>query len=135
MNITQATDYAFRAILYLTRQPYGKVVEAQKIAEAENIPMRFLLKIMPSLIKTGIIKSQRGVGGGYMLGKEAEEINFLDVIEAIEGPIQMNRCFQDTALCSKGIAPNCAVHKALADVQEKLIAELKKHNFAQLRQT
>lgn len=132
MNINQATDYAFRAILYLAKQPCGKVVEAQNIANSEIIPMRFLLKIMPSLIKAGIAKSQRGVGGGYMLAKEPKNINFLDVVEAIEGPIYVNRCLQDHAYCSKNGIPKCKVHKALADVQAKMVAELKSHNFGDL---
>lgn len=70
MNLNQATDYAFRAVLFLAGQGEGKVVEAQQIAQKEIIPMRFLLKIMPSLIKAGIIGSQRGVGGGYYLAKK-----------------------------------------------------------------
>lgn len=134
MNINQATDYAFRAVLFLARQPFGKVVEAQKISQQEVIPMRFLLKIMPSLIKAGIVRSQRGVGGGYRIGKSPAEITFLDVVEAVEGPIHINRCLEDYSYCSKKGAPECQVHRALADIQQKLISELESHNFADILQ-
>lgn len=132
MYLNQATDYAFRAILHLAEQTKGKVVDAQSIAKKEHIPMRFLLKIMPSLIKAGIIGSQRGVGGGYYLAKDPAKITFFDVVEAIEGPIAVNRCLLDPGFCTKNGAPHCKVHLALADVQAKLVAELRSHNFRDL---
>lgn len=69
MRLNQATDYAFRAVLYLAQLPPGEVVEAQVIARHEGIPMRFLLKILRLLTKAGIIYSYRGVGGGYALAR------------------------------------------------------------------
>ncbi len=134
MNINQATDYAFRAVLFLAKQPSGKVVEAQHISRQEVIPMRFLLKIMPSLIKAGIVRSQRGVGGGYMLAKSPAEITFLNIVEAVEGPIHINRCLEDFDYCSKKGAPECQVHRALAGVQQKLVSELDRINFADILQ-
>lgn len=129
MKLNQATDYAFRAILFLASQPEGKVVEAQTISKKEVIPMRFLLKTMPSLIRAGIVKSQRGVGGGYALARSPREITLLDVVEAVEGPVRINRCLEDYAYCSKKGAPTCQVHQALENIQGKLIGELKKHSF------
>lgn len=130
MYLNQATDYAFRAVLFLAQQPEGKVVEAQNISQSEVIPMRFLLKIMPSLIKAGIVRSQRGVGGGYALSKRPEDITLLDVVEAIEGAVRINRCLENHDYCSKKGAPQCQVHQALASVQHVLEDELKKHNFS-----
>lgn len=132
MNINQATDYAFRAVLNLAKKPKGKVVDAQTISAQEVIPIRFLLKIMPSLIKSGIINSQRGVGGGYFLAKNPREISFLDVVEAIEGPIYINRCLADPKACSKNGAGYCGVHLALREVQKNLREDLQKRNFGEL---
>jgi len=132
MNLNQATDYAFRAVLYLARQSKGKVVEAQVIARHEVVPMRFLLKIMPSLIRAGIVRSQRGVGGGYCLARDPEKITFLDVLEAVEGPVSINRCLNEPDSCSKNGAPECPVHQTLSGIQAKLVQELKSHNFAEL---
>jgi Rrf2 family protein len=129
MNLNQATDYAFRAILHLANQPRGVMVEAQSIAQTQVVPMRFLLKIMPSLIKAGIVRSQRGVGGGYYLAKDPKDINLLDVVEAIEGPVTVNRCLADERYCSKQGAPTCQVHRALGEIQDILINELKSRNF------
>lgn len=132
MNLNQATDYALRAVLYLANKPRGQVVEAQEIAHRQVVPMRFLLKIMPSLIRAGIVKSKRGVGGGYYLAKTPQDITFLDVVEAIEGPLTINRCLADDEYCSRQGTPNCQVHRALAAVQQKLAAELKRHHFGDL---
>lgn len=132
MNLNQATDYAFRAILHLANQPKGVMVEAQSIAQQQVVPMRFLLKIMPSLIKGGIVKSQRGVGGGYYLAKDPKDITFLDVVEAIEGPVIVNRCLADERYCSRQGVRTCKVHRAFADIQAKLVEDLRSHNFGDL---
>lgn len=132
MNINQATDYGFRAVLFLAQQPRGVVVEAQTIANSQVVPMRFLLKIMPSLIKAGIVRSQRGVGGGYALAREPKDITLLDVLEAIEGPIYVNRCLLDEVLCSKQGPPSCQVHQVLAEIQQRLSNDFASYNFADL---
>ncbi|MGI5921973.1 MAG: RrF2 family transcriptional regulator [Syntrophomonadaceae bacterium] len=130
MHINQATDYGFRAVLFLAQQPAGEVVEAQTIANSQVVPMRFLLKIMPSLIKAGIVKSQRGVGGGYSLARHPQDITLRDVLEAIEGPIYLNRCLLNKDLCSKQGPPNCPIHQALADIQQRLSDDFASYNFA-----
>ena len=60
------------------------MVEAKLIAEEENIPMRFLLKILRLLARAGFVESYRGINGGYALTRPPEEITLRDVIEAIE---------------------------------------------------
>lgn len=130
MQINQATDYGFRVVLYLSTLPRGEVVEAQAIAQSQSIPMRYLFKIMPSLTRAGIITSQRGVGGGYTLAKDPAEISLLDVIEAIEGPIRLNRCLIDEQYCSKKGPPECPVHQALAGIQQRLNADFSKVKFS-----
>jgi len=132
MQLTQATDYAFRAVLYLARFASEEFINAQVIAEKEEIPMRFLLKIMRSLIKAGIVKSHRGVGGGYSLNKMPEEITLLDVVEAVEGPVIVNRCLISPQYCNKNWSGQCAIHRALFDIQNGLVNQLAKYNFLEI---
>lgn len=132
MQINQATDYGFRVILFLSGKPRGEIVEAQVIADSEAIPMRYLFKIMPSLTRVGILNSHRGVGGGYALARDPAEVSLLDVIEAIEGPIMLNRCFIDEENCSKHGPPECKVHQALNIIQRRLSEDFKSINFKQL---
>ncbi|RJQ24882.1 MAG: Rrf2 family transcriptional regulator [Peptococcaceae bacterium] len=132
MRLNQATDYAFRAVLHLSCLPRGQVVEARLIAEEQKIPMRFLLKILRLLTMAGIVESHRGVNGGFVLARAPAEITMLDVVEAIEGPIKINRCLIAPAECSRRAVRHCPVHKTLFSIQQALADEFKKHNFQEL---
>jgi Rrf2 family protein len=134
MKFNQATDYAMRAVLNLSRLPYGQVVEAKLIAEEENIPIRFLLKILRLLTKQGLVESHRGAGGGYALAKEPSKITLLNVVEAIEGPIAINRCLYAPEECSKLFSEHCPVHEVLFELQKSLTEQLSRYNFQMLRE-
>lgn len=85
MKLNQATDYAFRMVLHMALLPSGSKITGAVLAEHELIPERFWLKIMRSLIAAGIMKSFRGVDGGFALNRSPQEISLLDVIRAVEG--------------------------------------------------
>lgn len=65
-------------------------VSCRRLAEAEGLPERFLLQILRSLVTHGILRSTRGVEGGYALSRPAPEIHLLNIIEAIDGPVQLD---------------------------------------------
>lgn len=132
MRITQEGDYGLRVVLYLCRRGVDERVEAKVISAHENIPLRFLLKLLRKLAVAGIIKSHMGYGGGYAVERPPEEITVRSVLEAIEGPIYVNRCLEDEALCNAGRAGNCVIHCALSTVQEDLLEGLGSINFSQL---
>lgn len=132
MQLTQATDYAFRAALVLAQLEPDEIIDAATLAERESIPMRFLLRILRLLVKAGIARSVRGAGGGYALARPAREVTLLDLVEAVEGPIRINRCLVDPDYCSKRWAHRCPVHRALGGIQATLAAELRRQNLADL---
>ncbi|MBV4418303.1 Rrf2 family transcriptional regulator [Clostridium tyrobutyricum] len=132
MRITQETDYGFRVILYLSGLGYGEKIEAKSISKDQGIPLRFLLKLLRKLTRHGIIKSYRGVNGGYSLNRMPDEITLKDVIEAIDGPIFINRCLDDPENCNMDNSSYCAVHRALSKIQSNLIEDLQKMNFGRL---
>jgi Rrf2 family protein len=129
VRISQEADYAIRVVLYLSHLGYGEVVGAQTIAEHEAISLRFLLKLFRKLVKAGIIQSFRGVNGGYALARIPAQINLKEVIEAIDGPICMNRCIYDPAHCNKNSAARCEAHRALCAVNDVLVEKLASINF------
>ena len=92
MVISRKVDYGLRAMLYLAALEEGNVCILKDISKDENIPQKFLAKILNHLVKTGLVKSQRGASGGYCLSKPASKITFMEVIEAIEGPFFFNDC-------------------------------------------
>ncbi|OCL28538.1 transcriptional regulator [Orenia metallireducens] len=135
MRLSQAADYALRAVLYLARQGEGTIVDAQTICEEESVPKRFLLKIFRELAQTKIIESYRGKNGGYALGIDPAKITLRDVIEAVDGPIVVNRCLIDPAECNKingNSCRTCTIHEALFDVQQTIVNKLEEYTFADL---
>ncbi|MCL2335862.1 MAG: Rrf2 family transcriptional regulator [Firmicutes bacterium] len=133
MKLNQATDYAFRAVLYLSQCSGEEVVEARVIADHEHIPMRFMLRILLKLVRAGIVKSFRGVRGGYALAKTPRQITMRDVIEAIEGPICISSCLHAPDGCSKGNPAQCSVHEVLLSIQRVMNEKLEECNFETLR--
>lgn len=128
MKITQEVDYALRVMLFLSKSTENRV-EARKISEEENIPLRFLLKLLRKLTNSGIVKSYRGVKGGYALNMPPEEITLKMVVEAVEGELYINRCMENPEYCNRGKREGCLVQKALCRVQNTLIKELNSINF------
>ncbi|QAA32102.1 RrF2 family transcriptional regulator [Clostridium manihotivorum] len=133
MKITQEADYGLRVVLYLSKLENGAKINAAVIAEHEGLPLRFLLKLLRKLIAKGIIRSYRGVAGGYSLNKLPEEITLKDVIEAIDGPIYVNRCIIDPAYCNAQKGNRCEIHRALGEIQTSLIKQLSDINFKALK--
>lgn len=129
MKITKEADYALRVVHYLSTFEFGEKKEAKLIAESEGIPLRFLLKLLRKLNSAGITISYRGVNGGYALNRIPKEISFRDVIEAIDGPIYVNKCMEDAVHCNVNRVGRCAVHTALGDVQKNLRDQLDNINF------
>lgn len=134
MRLNQATDYAFRMVLYLSSLPDGSKITGSALAEKQNIPERFLLKIMRSLTAAGIMKSYRGVDGGFALNRSPKDITLFDIIEAVEGQTELQRCLQDIGSCSRGCSGMCSIYAAFSDIQRDLAAKLKSIDFADLAQ-
>lgn len=132
MQLNQATDYAFRVVLYLAGLPSGTVESGVIIAERQNIPYRFLQKIVRMLAAAGLVKSYRGAEGGFALAKSPDNITLYDVITAMEGPLGIHRCLAERNACNKSCGQECPVHHALAGIQERLAADLSSVTFAVL---
>lgn len=132
MLITRATEYAIRALLYLAKQPKGEIVMKKDICRSQNITPAFLTKILQPLIKEGIVGSQRGVGGGFYLVMNPQDVTLLDVLKAQEGPLYLNHCLAQEGICDKQTF--CPVHGAWHDIRNELMDTLGRYSFADLVQ-
>lgn len=132
MRITQEGDYALRVVMYLYRHGIGKRVEAKVISEQENIPLRFLLKLLRKLASQGIVNSYRGTGGGYSIEKQPSEVSVRDVIEAIEGPICVNKCLGDAQSCNLNRTSTCDIHRMFEQIQSRLLEDLDNATFEEI---
>ena len=86
MRVSAKVDYAVRAGAELAAAADGPV-KGDRIAQAQQIPLKFLENILLDLKHAGLVQSQRGAEGGYWLARRADEISLADVIRAVEGPI------------------------------------------------
>ena len=86
MRVSAKVDYALRAVTELAAAPPGHVT-AERLATAQEIPLKFLENILLELRRSEIVASQRGAEGGYRLAKPAAQVSLADVIRAVEGPI------------------------------------------------
>jgi Rrf2 family iron-sulfur cluster assembly transcriptional regulator len=115
MELTRKGEYAIRGIVYLASQPVDKVCLLSDIAAAVDVPATFLAKIFQQFSKIGLVKSYRGTGGGFVLGRASGKITLLEVVEAVEGPIIPNRCVVNPGDCPRDVF--CNVHPVWKRVQ------------------
>jgi Rrf2 family protein len=87
VRISAKTDYAVRAAAELAAAESGKWVKTETVADAQGIPLPFLLNILAELRTAGLVQSRRGAEGGYRLAVPADQIAVADVIRAVDGPL------------------------------------------------
>jgi Rrf2 family protein len=87
MRLSKKAEYGLRALIYAARFPEGTTFQIKDLAEKNGIPKKFLELILLELKNAGILRSRRGVGGGYLLGRRPEAIRSSEILRAIEGPV------------------------------------------------
>lgn len=139
MHITLETDYAVRIVDTLGKESlkendgHKNCVDAGTISERTDVPLRFSLKILRKLVSGGIVKSYKGIYGGYRLIKPLNEITLYDVIEIVEGEYRFSRCLSEgySCNCSADGLP-CNYQQAFANVTKMVKDYLKKQTFDKL---
>ncbi|MHB8407809.1 MAG: RrF2 family transcriptional regulator [Acidiferrobacterales bacterium] len=99
----------------------GSIVPFREIARAMDIPQDFLAKILKTLVNGSLVQSVRGAHGGYRLARPACEVSFLDVIEAVEGPVRLNVCLSETGKGSCAVSPSCTMYSIWKQGQERML--------------
>ncbi|AEI37687.1 MAG: SUF system Fe-S cluster assembly regulator [Zymomonas mobilis subsp. pomaceae] len=133
MRLSNLTDYAVIMLREVANNMSDvKCLTTQVMAEKTGIPLPTVQKLMGRLAATHLLVSLRGVGGGFTLARPSEEINLADIVEAVEGPIAMTVCMDDSvpfcrlaAECemrSHWPAVNQAVKNALKSITLKSLA-------------
>jgi len=91
----------------------------REVARGQDIPETYLAKLFQDLVKEGLVCSHRGARGGFFLARPASEITLRQVIEALQGPISLNRCLDSREGCSR--TDTCAVAQVLRQAQTQLL--------------
>ncbi len=87
LRISRASTYAVLATIQLSESSASAPIPCSQLAQLGDMPERFLLQVLRTLVNEGLLKSTRGVDGGYRLAKPLSQISLLEIIEAIDGPI------------------------------------------------
>lgn len=124
MRITNTEDYALRTMLYLAAQPAGRFFAIEAVARDQDIPAPFLRKLVKPLQRAGLLVSRRGVEGGIALARPAGTISFRDVLEALDGPIVLQRCVDEEVADCCGIAARCRMRGVWRRIQDQLLDSL-----------
>jgi Rrf2 family protein len=119
LQISRKIEYGLRAMIFLASQPPERTVPFKEIARRMEVPQDFLAKILKTLVEQGLARSTRGAHGGYQLSRPAREISFLDVIEAVEGPVVVNVCQDRHDACK--VSRSCTMYGVWKLGQERML--------------
>ena len=124
MKLSKKSEYGLRAILDLAAHADEGAVRLKDLADRNNIPLKFLEQIFLTLRNAGVVRSQVGAHGGYMLSRPAEEITLGQVIRTLDGTIAPVGCVSKIAyeLCTCPDERACPLRAAMNQVRDAIVA-------------
>lgn len=130
MQVTRAADYGIRVMIHLATLPAQERALLPTLARATGSPQSFLSKVLQSLCRAGFIASRRGQAGGFEMLPAGRKATVRTVIEAIEGPINLNLCLVSGASCKR--KSFCPANPVWASAQEAMLGVLNTATVADL---
>ncbi|MFA4992907.1 MAG: Rrf2 family transcriptional regulator [Candidatus Omnitrophota bacterium] len=126
--ITRNTDYALRALCYISKNK--DIVTVDELVKKLGVPGPFMRKILQQLNKRSILDSFKGQGGGFKLKVTPENIYVIEIMRIFQGKVALNRCFLKKDVCpNKG---KCALRKKISIIEENVFKQLKEITIASL---
>ena len=118
MELSRKADYALRAMVELASSCKSHI-SAKELAQLTQVPYAFMAKIVAELASHGFVENQRGYGGGVKINADPARVSVLQIIEAMDGPLKLNRCVIELKSCPR--TSSCAVHEVLSVAQKQLV--------------
>lgn len=129
MYFNRETDYCIRIVQCLAGAQ-GRL-GAAAISARTGVTQRFALKILLKLVGSGIVRSYKGVKGGYELARAPKDVTLLDVITAIDGDVAVSQCLHDGFACDR--ADGCFFHRFFGQLSQEISDRLRGVDFEQIR--
>jgi Rrf2 family transcriptional regulator, iron-sulfur cluster assembly transcription factor len=130
MLFSRSTEYAIRAMTFLATLPPGRLAGAKEISEAEKIPMAFLWKILQLLARRKLIRSFKGLRGGYELAQPPGMLTLDKIIEVTDGSGRLDGCILGLPNCSDANA--CPLHESWKELRANMSGMLHQNTLADL---
>ena len=127
---SSACEYAIRAMTYVADFSPGTRLLARDISAHERIPGPFLGKIFQTLVRSGLLKSSKGPGGGFSLAKDPATITLYDIYTAIDGNTYLDACAVGLARCSDEMP--CPLHERWKPIRERIRQYLQTTSLADM---
>lgn len=128
MLFTTKTEYGLKALGFLAKSKLKEPVSLGEISRQTGISLSYLEQIFSKLKKGGVVLSLKGSDGGYILARTAKQINLLEIIESIEGDLEIFYCMANGGCSSRG----CLTKKVWVDLQGTITKTLKKYKLSDL---
>lgn len=129
LRVTKLTDYATVVMTVLAARP-GEVLSAPELAEQAGLEVPTVAKVLKPLAAAGLVAGFRGANGGYRLARAAADINLVEIVEAMEGPLAMTECSVHDGQC--GIEASCGVRANWRRINDVVADALRGVSLAQM---
>jgi len=130
MQLTRAADYAVRVMIHLAGLPPETRASRAELAVSAECPEQFLSKVLQSLTRAGLVLSHRGNTGGFELANLHRTATLLEVVEAIEGPMNLNVCLNSERACTR--QEWCPAHDVWVNAQAAVSQVLRRSTIDEL---
>lgn len=130
MKLSTRSRYGLRAMLVLALYEGNEPVMTKEIAERQNLPVTYLEQLMLTLRKAGLVNATRGAKGGYVLTREPKNIRLIDIVEALEGSLEIADCADVPSCCVD--ARICALKEIFDEANRALRAVFENITLAEL---
>ena len=121
LRLSKKTDYALISLTYVASQG-DRPASARELAERHDIPLELLAKVLQRLVQRGVLRSQQGIHGGYLLARPADTVTVAEVVEAIDGPLQLTVCGTTDERCEQ--FSKCNIRDPLHRIRDRIIGAL-----------
>jgi Rrf2 family iron-sulfur cluster assembly transcriptional regulator len=133
MILSKATGYGILALAYLSKQPKKKLCGLEEIASHEGIPPVFLRKVLGELRRHRLVRSVKGIHGGYELARIPQAITLWDVVRLLDTDPDLDLCVLGRGVCSPETA--CPLHEDWNKVREEWVKMLQSKTISELGTT
>jgi Rrf2 family protein len=133
--LSQKAKYAIKALIYLAKQEKGALIKTAEVASNSSIPKKFLELILIDLKRASLVSSKQGIGGGYYLLKDADDINLADIYRLFDGAIALLPCaslrfYEPCHDCPD--EATCLIRSSLIKVRDQTLSALEKTTIKML---